>query len=81
MLRESFEGGLIDPHDDISHVDAAALSRRLAREQFFNPHHAGAQGFVWDVLLSTETETQPRCVLQQQHLKDFICRGKDMQVV
>lgn len=59
MLRESFEGSLIDPHDDVAHVDTAALCRWLARKQLFNPHHAGAKGFVWDVLLSTKTETQP----------------------
>lgn len=59
MLRESFKGGLIDPQDDIAHVDASALCSWLARKQLFNPHHAGAGGFVRDVLLSTETEAQP----------------------
>ncbi len=59
MLRESFEGGLIDPHDDVAHVDATALCSWLAGEQLFNPHHAGAVGFVRDALLSTKTEAQP----------------------
>lgn len=59
MLRESFEGGLIDPHDDVAHFDATALCSRLARKELFNPHHAGAVGLVWDALLSTKTETQP----------------------
>lgn len=59
MLRESFEGGLVDTHDDVTHIDTAALCGWLAREQLFDPHHAGANGFVGDVLLSAETETQP----------------------
>lgn len=58
MLRESLEGSLIDPHDDVAHFDATALCCRLAREQLFDPHHTGAEGFVRDVLLSTEAETQ-----------------------
>lgn len=58
VLRESFEGGLIDPQDDVTHIDATALCRWLAGKQFFNPHHAGAGGLVRDILLSTETEAQ-----------------------
>lgn len=42
VLGKPFEGGLIDTEDDVAHVDAAALCSRLAREQLFNPDHAGA---------------------------------------
>lgn len=78
MLWESFEGGLIDPHNDVAHVDATALCSRLARKELFNPNHAGAVGFVGDALLPTETEAQPWCVLQQTHLKHVICADRDM---
>lgn len=74
MLRESFEGGLIDPQDDVAHIDAAALGSWLARKKLFNAHHAGARGLVEDVLLSTKTEAQAGRVLQQAHLKHIICR-------
>lgn len=79
MLRKSFEGCLIDPHDDVAHINATALSGWLTRKQLFNPHHAGPRGFVWNVLLSTKTEAQPRRVLQQTHLKHIICGDKDAQ--
>lgn len=82
MLRESFEGGLIDPHDDVAHLDETALCSRLPGKQLFNPHHTGAGGFVRDVLLPTETEAQTRRVLQQAHVKHIICGdNKDMQVL
>lgn len=80
MLRESLQGGLVDPHDDIAHADAAALRCWLARKQLFNAHHAGAQGFIWNVLLSTEAEPQPRGVLPQTHLEDVICGDKSEQI-
>lgn len=73
MLREPLEPGLIDTHDDVAHSDPAALGRRLAREQLLDPHHAGAQGLVRDVLLPTEAEAQARRVLQQAHLKHVVC--------
>lgn len=59
MLRQPFELGLINTHDDVAHSDAAALGRWLAREQLLDPHHAGSHGLVWDVLLSAEAEAQP----------------------
>lgn len=75
MLREPLEFGLIDAHDDVAHSDPAALGRRLAREQLLDPHHAGAQGLVRDVLLPAEAEAQARRVLQQAHLKHVVCGG------
>lgn len=75
MLREPLEFGLIDAHDDVAHPDPAALGRRLAREQLLDPHHAGAQGLVRDVLLPAEAEAQARRVLQQAHLKHVVCGG------
>lgn len=80
MLRESLQGSLVDPHDDITHVDAAALRCRLAGKQLFNAHHAGAQGFIWNVFLSAETEAQPRGVLPQTHLEHVICGDKHEQI-
>lgn len=80
MLREPLQSSLIDPHDDIAHADAAALCRWLAGKQLFNPHHAGAQGFVWNVFLSTEAKPQPWGVLQQTHLENVLCEDKDAQI-
>lgn len=80
MLRESLQGSLVDPHDDITHVDAAALRCWLAGKQLFNAHHAGAQGFIWNVFLSTETKPQPRGVLPQTHLENVICGDKNEQI-
>lgn len=80
MLRESLQSSLIDPHNDITHVDTATLCCWLAGKQLLHPHHAGAQGFVWNVFLSTKTKPQPRGVLQQTHLKNVICEDKDTQM-
>lgn len=77
MLRQPFEFRLIDAHDDVAHSDTAAFGRRLAWEQLLDPHHAGAQGLVWDVLLSAEAEAQPRRVLEQAHLKHVVCEGAE----
>lgn len=76
MLREPFEGRVVDPQDDIAHVDAVAFCSRLPGKQLFNPHHAGARGLIRDVLLTTKTEAQARCVLQQTHIEHIICRDK-----
>lgn len=77
MLRETLEGGLIDPQDDVAHRDPTALCSWLARKQLLNSHHAGAVGFAWYVFFTTKAEAQPRCVLQQAHLKHIICWDKD----
>lgn len=78
MLWEPFENGLVDPHDDITHVDTAAFCCWLAGKQLFNSHHAGAKGFVRDVLLSAKTKTQSWWVLQQAHRKHIICEDKNI---
>lgn len=80
MLWESFEWGLIDTQDDITNFDTTAFCSWLARKQFFNPHHAGARGFVGDVLLSAKAETQPWCVFQQAHVKHIICETEHMNL-
>lgn len=73
MLREPFERCLIDTQDDVADFDASTLCGRLARKQLFNPHHAGARGFIRNVLLATEAEAQSRCVLQQTNVEHIIC--------
>ncbi|KAG7266664.1 hypothetical protein CRUP_028381 [Coryphaenoides rupestris] len=73
-ISESLEGRLIDAQDDVAHLDAAALRRRLPREQLLDAHHAAAAaaaaaGALRDALLlhAAEAEAQARGVLQQTH--------------
>lgn len=62
MLRESFEGRLVDTDDDVTHVDSSTLSGRLPREKLLHSDHAeavtrGVTGvLVREGLLSTEAE-------------------------
>ena len=73
MLGEPLEGGLVDAQDDVAHVDAAALRRRLPGEQLLDPDHAGgAGGLARDAVLAAEAEAQARGVLQQAHVEHVV---------
>lgn len=79
VLRKALQGRLIDPEDDVTHVDQAGLGGGLPWKQLLDPDHAGAGGLGGRGLLAAEAEAQAGGVLQQAHLKHVVWRERGAQ--